>query len=156
MATLDELIKKSGMNRTQISLAMGAKHSYIYQLEKGAFRITRHYADRMIEVLGELPDDIELSDRPYRRPAQRKERKDTTPFQCDEEETDIKPEDLDDIGVHNLLVGILKRTVADYKKHPRQRAEIIAFVESKWFGILYDVDPQKMINALEKGVKKNV
>ena len=156
MATLNELIKRSGMNRTQVSLAMGAKHSYIYQLEKGSFKVTQHYADRMIEIFGELPEDIEISNRPYRQTKRRKVRKDITPIPPEVADEEIKPQDLDDIGVHNLLAGILKRAVKDYKTHPRQRAEIIAFVESKWFGLLYDVDPQKMINALEKGVKKNV
>lgn len=156
MATLDELIEKSGYTRMGLSLAMGAKHSYIYQLQKGSFKMTQHYAERMIEVLGELPEDVEISQRAHNDYSDRRRRKEHAPIPQEVADAELKPQDLDDIGVHNLFAGILKRAVKDYKTHPRQRAEIIAFVESKWFGLLYDVDPQKMINALEKGVKKNV
>ena len=53
-----------------------------------------------------------------------------------------------------LVSAIIKRAVYDYKNYPKMRAEIRRFIKSEYFVSITDLDPDALLEELERQCKK--
>ena len=53
-----------------------------------------------------------------------------------------------------LVSAIIKRAVYDYKYCPKMRAEIRRFIKSEYFVSITDLDPDALLEELERQCKK--
>lgn len=49
-----------------------------------------------------------------------------------------------------LVSAIIKRAVYDYKNYPKMRAEIKRFIKSEYFRSITDLDPDALLEELER------
>lgn len=53
-----------------------------------------------------------------------------------------------------LVAAIIKRAVYDYKNYPKMRAEVRRFIKSEYFRSITDLDPDALLEELERQCKK--
>lgn len=53
-----------------------------------------------------------------------------------------------------LVTAIIKRAVYDYKNYPKLRAEVRRFIKSDYFGSITNLDPDALLEELERQCKK--
>lgn len=53
-----------------------------------------------------------------------------------------------------LVSAIIKRAVYDYKNYPKLRAEVRRFIKSDYFRSITDLDPDALLEELERQCKK--
>lgn len=53
-----------------------------------------------------------------------------------------------------LAAAIIKQAVVDYKNYPMMRAEIKRFIKSEYFVSITDLDPDALLEELERQCKK--
>lgn len=59
------------------------------------------------------------------------------------------------INYPDLLVSaIIKRAVYDYLNYPKTRAEVRRFIKSEYFRSITDLDPDALLEELERQCKK--
>lgn len=55
-----------------------------------------------------------------------------------------------------LAAAIIKRAVYDYLNYPKTRAEVRRFIKSEYFRSITDLDPDALLEELERQCKKDV
>lgn len=53
-----------------------------------------------------------------------------------------------------LVSAIIERAVYDYKNYPKLRAEVRRFIKSDYFRSITDLDPDALLEELERQCKK--
>lgn len=53
-----------------------------------------------------------------------------------------------------LVSAIIKRAVYDYLNYPKARAEVRRFIKSDYFRSITDLDPDALLEELERQCKK--
>lgn len=53
-----------------------------------------------------------------------------------------------------LVSAIIKRAVYDYKNYPKLRPEVRRFIKSDYFRSITDLDPDALLEELERQCKK--
>ena len=53
-----------------------------------------------------------------------------------------------------LAAAIIKQAVVDYKNYPKLRAEVRRFIKSEYFRSITDLDPDALLEELERQCKK--